>query len=464
VATSSGAVAQDVDTLLRHGRIITMDPERRILTDGAIAIKDGRIVAIGPDRDIAPAVSGAQVRDLAGAMVHPGFVDAHVHTSMDIIRGLLVEGRDWSSVEIPYVASLTAVDEYLTAMVSCMEMVANGITIYAGTGEGLSVENAASAIELTGMRGIPGRFIADVAGELEGWYLPTEVCLERLAEQLERYPFRGSGRVRCAVTLSGMGSASDRLLTEAKALADRAGVPMLMHQSWGEDEVEACLARHGKRPIEHLDDLGILGPNLTLVHMIHLNRPEVDLLARSGTRVVHCPAAAARRAMGAFRVGRFKEMLEAGVVVGLGSDGDSGKRDLARQVYLAAVIHREVHGEVPFISAQTALEMATLGSARAIGLQDEIGSLEVGKRADLVIHTVDRPEARPRFRNPVANLVYFAQSQTVDTVLVDGEVILEHGQFARFDQREAFARIDTKTAALEKQLGVPELGAWPLVD
>ena len=454
-----------VDFLLRHGRIVTLDAQRRILVDGAIAVQDGRIVAVGPDREVAPSVDPSQVRHLSGALVHPGFVDAHVHTGMDIIRGLpLDSSRDWTAVEGPFLALRTSDDEYLSALLSCMEMVASGATTYSDTGSSSDLDATVKAIEMVGMRGIPGHLIADASGELEGLHSSTEECLERLTDQLQRYPFYAGGRVRCAVTLSGMNTASDRLLVEAKGLADRHRVPMIMHQSWSEEEVAEIQSRYGKRPLEHLADLGILAPNLTLIHMIHVDEREVELVAESGACVVHCPGAAIRRAMGAIRVGRFPEMLRAGVPVALGSDGHSGKHDIPRQAYLAATLHREFRGTIPVIAAETALEMATLNGARALGIQDEVGSLEIGKRADLVIHQLDRPELRPRFRDPVSNLVFYSLSRTVDTVFVDGEVIFQGGKFARFDAQDAYAQLDARAAELEKKIGIRDTAAWPLIE
>ena len=455
-----------VDLLLRQGRIVTMDKERRILVDGAVAIRDGAIVAVGPDREVTPAVEARQVRQLGGALVHPGFVDAHVHTGADLIRGMLPEqSGDWTAVELPYHSSRNHDQEYLSALISCMEMVSSGATLYADSGGSFELEATVKAIDTVGMRGIPGYFIADKPiGELEGYHSPTDQCLERMVEQMERYTFHDGQRTRCAVTLCGMGTASDRLLAEAKILADQYDVPMIMHQSWEEEEVTTAQTSYGRRPVEHLADVGILGPRLTLVHMIQINKEEIDLVAESQTRVVHCPSASIRRAMGAARMGRFPEMLEAGITVGLGSDGHSGKHDIPRQAYLAATLHREIRGKVPTITAQTALEMATLHGALALGMQEEIGSLETGKRADLVIHRLDRPESRPHFRDPVTNLVYHSHSRTVDTVLVDGEIILEGGNFTRFDAKQLYGQIDAAAAALEKRIGFQEKTAWPLVE
>jgi 5-methylthioadenosine/S-adenosylhomocysteine deaminase len=457
--------ATEVDLLLRHGRVITMDSRRRILVDGALAIRAGGIVAAGPDRELSSRFTAKTVTDLAGRIVHPGFIDAHTHMGMDLVRAIAPKAsRTWSMLESAVFSTQTEEQEYLGSLLSCMEMVANGTTTFADTGSCFFLDATAKAIETVGLRGLIGHLICDVPGDVEAMVSPTETCLARLDDQLARYPFHADAKVRCAVSVSGMGMCSDRMLVEARKRAERHRVPMIMHQSWGDNEVQASLARDGRRPVEHLADLGILGPGLALVHMIHLNPREVDLVARAGATVVHCPAAAIRRAMGAIRLGLFPEMLRAGIVVGLGSDGMSGKRDLARQVYLTASLFREVRDDLTAITGETALDMATINGARALGLESEIGSIEAGKRADLVIHACDRPEAYPRRKDPVDTLVFYTGSRTVQTVLVDGEVVFHNGQLTRLDADEALKRIDAGGARLEDYLGATTFSAWPVVE
>ena len=470
-----------VDLLLRHGRIVTMDRRRRILVDGAVSIRDGRIVAVGPDREVAPATEATAARDLAGALVHPGLVDAHVHAgNSELSRGLAPKDHaDYGAVDDWLFTFRRPETDHLGALLSCMEMVANGTTAYSDTGGSFYLEETVRAIEKVGMRGMPGYVMLDAnpsvpgrntsAGamseeEAEILRAPTHKCVARLEKQMSRYPFRSSGRVRGAATLYGCMRCSDRLLLEAQALAKHHGAPMIMHQSWDPEEIAISEALFGCRPIQHLADIGVLDENLTLVHMNHLSTTEVDLVTESGTRVVHCPAASLRRGMGAIRNGSFPEMLARGVPVALGSDGYSGRRDVLRQAYLAAVGFREFRGELPVLTGETVLEMATLHGAKALGLDGEIGSIEVGKRADLVVHSLERPEAYPRFRDPVDNLVYFRASSTVDTVFVDGEAIFDRGRFTRFDMEEAYRMIDAAAAEFEAGVGASLYSVWPLVD
>lgn len=454
-----------VDILLRHGTVLSMDEERRIFTDGSIAISNGKIISIGSDREVISNYIGSEVRNLDGAVVHPGLVDAHVHTALDLIRGLVPESSaDWTDVEAPFIRGRNSDDDYLSTLICCMEMVSNGSTIYSDTGSCYDLEAAARATELVGLRGMPGEFVADRSGEIDDWFAPAAECLKTLRAQSEKYPFHNGGKVRCAISLAGMGTASDQLLVESKGLANELGIPMIMHQSWDQEEVDESLNIHGKRPIEHLADLGILGPTLTLVHMIHLNHTEVKLIAETNTNVVHCPSASIRRAKGAFRVGKLVEMLELGVPVSLGTDGHSGKHDMPRQMYLAATVHREFRDCLPVITAETALEMATINGAKALLLDNQIGSLTPGKSADLVIHGLDRIESRPRFKNPVVNMVYHSLSSAVQSVMVEGEFIFDEGRFTRFDPQEVFEQLDARSLIIEEQWGVSNPSGWPLIE
>lgn len=442
-----------------------MDPDRQIIKDGAIAIKDGNIRAIGPDIDISQQVQAEKERDLRGALVHPGFIDAHVHLIYHLSRGMVPDffprDRIWDEIEMPLISMLSARDENLSTMLACIEMVSNGTTSFADAGCAFSLNSVFEAARLVGLSGIIGLHIEDKARGVPRFYRSTNQCIKALESQLERYPKDPAKQIWGGVCLSGMGRASDELLVKAHNLAVQHGVQMIMHQSHDEKEVLDSLKMHGKRPIEHLADLGILGPNLTLVRMIQVNEREIELVAESGTCVVHCPAASVKHGVGVSRIGKVPEMLQAGVPVSLGSDSPnwSNSFDVANLAYLAATIHREARGELPTISACTALEMATLNGARALGINQRVGSLEVEKQADLVIHTLDKPEAHPPF-DPVSNLVYSMRSKTVDTVYVAGNPVLENGKIAGLDMNDLYKQIDKAAGDLAERIGADRHQHW----
>lgn len=458
---------QLVDLMITHGVVITIDAQRRIFSDGAVVINGNRIVAVGRRTDIEKMYTATQVIDAHGGVVQPGFIDCHVHLSQHLGRGtipdLWPEEREHDQW-LPYWTHMTEEDAYHSAMLACLEMVRNGTTTFCDNGGRFRGELNASVADKVGLRGIVSEVCWDLPPHPQVAVGDTDACLARLERLVKALPLTPESRVWAGVGMAGMGLCSDRLLIEGKKLADRYGVVMDMHQSFGPTDVAQFKNRAtGKPAVEYLAELGILGSNLQLVHMIYAESSEVSLLASTGTNVVHCPAASMRVGMGVSHVGRFPEMIAQGVNVALGSDSGnySDFFDVGRQAYLAATLHREARGEMPTISAEQAMEMATINGARSLGLADEVGPLEAGKKADVVIHTYRRPEWRPGL-DVMNSLIYSAQSVGVDTVIVDGEIILEGGRFTRLDEEAEYRQIDRAARALYERMGFRIPHRWPL--
>jgi cytosine/adenosine deaminase-related metal-dependent hydrolase len=461
---------EQADLLITHGVVITVDAGRRIFRDGAVAVRGGRIAAVGRTGDVTAAWIAPRTLDARGGAVTPGFVDAHTHLAQHLGRGSIPDS--WAEEReheqwFPYWTNLTPEEARRSAMLAALEMVRNGTTTFCDLGARFDAEANAAAAEAVGLRGIVSEVAWDHPPEPEVATGDLDACLRRLERVVEALPWRGpETRVWGGVGLPGMGSASDDLIVGAKALADRHGLVLYMHQSFAEADTARYRAHAGGRSAcAHLERLGVLDHRLQLIHMIRTEPEEVPLLARAGTHVVHCPAASARVGMGVSRVGCFPEMLAAGVNVALGSDSGnySDFFDVGRQMYLAATIHREARGVMPTITAEQAIEMATLNGARALGTAQWLGSLEAGKQADVVIHRWDRPEWRPGI-DPVNSLVYGAQSVAVDTVLVGGEPILEAGRFTRVDEAAELRAIDRAARALNERSGYRITHRWPVVD
>ena len=260
----------------------------------------------------------------------------------------------------------------------------------------------------------------------------TDQAVKRIERQLQRY---GGGRVKACVGMSGMGNCSDTLITQAKRLAREYGRVLHMHQCVYPDEIKKYRLRYGKTPIEHLMDLGVLDGHTALIHMILVSDSDIELLRQTNTRVVHCPGASLKYSMGAMRTGVFPVMHKAGLGIALGTDASNWADglDILMQAYLCATVHREMHPDDNPLYAETALEMATLGGAFVLGMENEVGAIKPGMRADLVIHRSDVPECLLAF-DPLTNLVYAARSKSVDTVLVDGEIVLLHGKATRLEE------------------------------
>lgn len=432
------AAPRQVELLVVGGTVITVDEQRRILRDGAIAVDGGRIVAVGPTAEVTAAHAGRRTIDARGKVVTPGLVDAHVHLSHQLHRSILPDTRPEELEHdhwLPYWLNLTEADARLSALLACAEMALNGTTLFCDMSGRFTGELQAEAARAVGVRGTVSEICWDVPPHPEVAIGGTQACLDRLASLIERLPFSEDATTWAGVTLSGMGKATDDLLVGAIALAREHGLQMHMHQSFADaDTAEFGRRCDGLPAVAHLERLGVTGPDLTLVHMIRTDPREVPILAATGTNVVHCPGASARWGLGSSRTGMVPQMLDAGVNLALGCDSAnySDALDLTQQMYLAATMHREARGGTPHVSAEQALEMATLGGATALGVGHLAGSLAVGRWADLVIHDGSRTEWQPGF-DPVTTFVYSARSRGIETVVVGGEVVVAEGRLTRLD-------------------------------
>ncbi|MBI3943957.1 MAG: amidohydrolase [Chloroflexi bacterium] len=456
-----------VDLIITNGTVITVDSQRQIFSNGAVAIRGNRILAVGSSAAVAQTYTANRIIDAHGGVVQPGFIDCHVHLSQHLGRGtipdLWPEEREHDQW-FPYWTHMNEEDARCSAMLACLEMVRNGTTTFCDSGGRFQGELNAAVANQAGLRGIVAEVCWDIPPHSEVAVGDTEACLARLERLVTALPLTPEARVWAGVGMAGMGYCSDLLLVAGKQMAGRYGVIMDMHQSFGPGDVAKYREHTGGKPaVAYFEELGILGSNLQLVHMIYTAESEVPLLSRTGTNVVHCPAASTRVGMGVSRVGHFPEMVAAGVNVALGSDSGnySDFFDVGRQAYLVATIHREARSRMPTISAEQALEMATIHGARSLGIGDQVGSLEAGKKADIVIHTHRRPEWHPGL-DPVNSLVYSAQSTGVDTVIIDGEIVLENGQFTRVDEEAEYRQIDRAARALYDRMGFRIPHRWPV--
>jgi cytosine/adenosine deaminase-related metal-dependent hydrolase len=310
-----------------------------------------------------------------------------------------------------------------------------------------------------------GEFLWDLPEEPKRLaHLTAELCEERMRAQIEEFGLFGADqRVGVAVMVVGMGTCSDGLLKAAKRLADEHDCMCYLHQSYGNPERDAYVrdVTGGVKPMFHFANLGILGPNVALIHANYIDDDELEVLVDSGACCIHNPAASLKVGLGASHHSRFPEMLERGVRVALGSDSSNWSNffDINMQIYLAAVIHREARMKTPTITAEQAIEMATVNAAHVLGIPDLVGALESGRRADIVMYNRERPEWHPQL-DLVNCLVYAGQSKGIDSVIINGEVVLRKGRFTKFDQDALYQEIDRQARSVATRLGFPRL-RWP---
>jgi 5-methylthioadenosine/S-adenosylhomocysteine deaminase len=454
------------DLLVTAGDLLTIDAERRIILDGALAIGGGQILMVGTTAEVRAAFPGADVLDASGCVVTPGFVNAHQHTTGDPLARSCVPddlppGESIFSWAVPLNDAHTPGDDGLAATLTFVDSILNGVTTVIEAGTIGHLRPVADAAVRVGVRAGLGVWGWDI--EHGPFAAPTAETLDRQAATLDLLP--AGGRVEGWVTLVGHDLASDTLLVGAAELARSRQARMTMHISPTSNDTAAYVARTGVRPIVHFDRIGILGPHLLLAHAVWLGDDEEALLRSSGTAVASCPWAYLHHGQGMARMSRHMALHRAGVAVGLGCDSPNACDgvDVLDAARLAVGIAKDAAVDPTWCSAHDGLEMATIGGARAAGMADRIGSLEVGKAADLVIHDGTSPQWRPR-GDPVQQLIWAAQGRTVRDVVVDGQVVVRDGRCTTVDAESLRAEAAERQAAVLARAGLTIPRRWPVVD
>ncbi|MDP6483221.1 MAG: amidohydrolase [Nitrospinota bacterium] len=456
------------DYLIKNGTVITVDKERRIIRDGAVAIQGNRIAAVGKAAELEKDYDAGRVIDAGQMIIMPGLVNSHLHFYHTMHRGLAPEnlgGWPWSNFVHSRVATvLTPEDEIYGGLTVLLETLRSGTTTVfeAGSYDPVAVIEGISQI---GMRGLMGRRTYDQAILGHDWLIDdTDTCLRENLKFLEKYKdgYNG-GLLKAGVDVVGIGRVSDRLYIESKKMADKYGTCLNFHLAAMMEEVTDTRMKTGHRPVEHLYKLGVLGPNVSMIHMVQVTEWEIDMLAETGTHVIHCPSTALKLSYGLSDVGRFPEMLAKGVNVTIGTDASdcSNYADMIRLMYLAAALPKDYRYDPNAGSAETAIEMATINGARAIGMADEIGSLEAGKKADVILISMKRPEWFPLY-SEVQNLVYSASGDSVHTVFIDGKIVMEDRVVKTVDEEEVLARCQELSKGVLERSGLEVPSVWPI--
>lgn len=455
----------DIDTLISGCLIVTVDATRRVIHDGAIAITGDRIVAVGKRAEIEAEYRARDRIDARRFVATPGFVNGHVHITETLIKGFQPEAlpfdeglRRWT---IPLYEGQTPEEQALGARLAVLSMLRTGTTAFIEAGTMIAFDTATEAIADTGIRGRVGVWALDraFAPDVDQTAL-TDASLLTLDDALARWPVSDDALVAAWPILIGHNMNTDSLWRGAKAIADAHGAGISAHMSPVPDDAAWFLAHTGHRPVEHLAELGVLGPMLNLVHMVHVDAAEVALVAESGTNVTHCPMAALKGAYGTSRKGRFPEMTAAGVNLLLGTDG-SDHADLMRVATLMAGLFKDARRDAAVFPAAQAIEMMTVNGARAIGLADQVGSVAAGMKADIVLHDTDRPEWRPLY-NPLNQLVWSADGRGVHSVWVNGVRVVNDYRCTTIDEDKLLADAQQAGAAVIARSGLPSLCDWPV--
>ena len=458
-----------VDLLIVGATLVTMDGERRILTDGGLAIRGDSIAGVGKRRDIETRFVADEKIEAGRFVVTPGFVNGHIHiTGEQILRGYVPDNLDWREMVegwlVPIYSSQTPEEERIAAKFAALEMLRSGTTCFLEAGTVGNLDAVMDGLRETGIRGRLGRWTMDRTTDPDADQSAlTDNAIRGLEDELARYPAEGDPRLAAWPELVGHTWITDELWRAAKSLADAKGVGVSAHMSPAEADPAWYLETTGRRPIEHLAELGVLGDNLALTHVVHTDDHEVTLLAESGTTVTFCPTASTKGAYGASRLGKHPEMAARGINIMVGTDGtnNGNSADFMRALFSIGAVFRDGRHDASLFPAQEVLTMGTLNGARGLGLADRIGSLEVGKKADLVLHDTDRIEWRPLF-NVINQLIWSADGRGVHSVWVDGRRVVDNYRCTTIDEESLLVEVQAAGEALAARTGLPLVMPWPV--
>jgi 5-methylthioadenosine/S-adenosylhomocysteine deaminase len=446
-----------------------MNAERHVIADGGLAVAGDRIVAVGKREALERQVVAKQVIDGRRFVVTPGFIDGHIHITGDPLTRGFIRGAPGESFNerlmrwvIPLFRAQTPQDEKTAAQCAALGMMRYGATCFVEAGTVTHLDAVMEGLAETGIRGRIGEWVEgrafDPAADQAKMSADAIATLER---EIARYPDKGDAKLAAWPILVGHSTNSDDVWRAAKALADDNGLRVSAHMSPHPSDAEWYLEHYGRRPIEHLADLGVLGETLALTHLAHIDRGEFDLLVQSGTNAIHCPQAALQGAFGVSQTGLFPEMHAAGASILLGTDGAA--TDILSSARLMAGLFRDARRDETLFPPSTMLELTTLNGAKAMGMSGAIGSLEAGKKADFVLHDAWLPDWGGAVFDPVTQLAMAAPPGGVHSVWIDGVRVIEAGRATLIDEDKLLADARQAGAALIGRLGLPVQTIWPVI-
>jgi 5-methylthioadenosine/S-adenosylhomocysteine deaminase len=446
--------------------VVTLDRERRIVAGGSILIENGRISRVGKAAELADAPAD-RVIDARHFLVTPGFVNGHMHISYGhVVRGIF---PDDVGSPLPHVFKLqmamTEEEEHASTLLGLVELLKNGTVCFVDPGSTKFPDACLQAYEDAGIRVILGECVTDREAPFPLPRYGAAEAIARTSKFLEQWHGRLGGRVRAWAMPFSPETCSPELLQALKRLADEHRTSLTLHHNSGAKARAEYQARHGLTPTTYLESLGVVGPNVVLAHVLGIDETEIECLARTGTAAAMCPVTAAKAARGIGEHGHLPELVARGVKVALGCDSpnNSNHLDTVRAMNMAAIQYKDARQDMRQIPAETALELATLTGAEALGVGDILGSIEPGKRADLVLFDTERPEWQALF-NPVNNLVYNADGRSVHTVIVDGRVVIDAYRQTFVNESRLYARVQEIGERLLARTGVSyPRSRWPIV-
>ncbi|HMG37300.1 MAG TPA: amidohydrolase [Blastocatellia bacterium] len=444
---ASGA-AESADLIIRNALIVTMDKDYRVVEDGAVALKKERILGVGPSREILKSYSAPTVIDAGGRVVMPGLINTHTHVPMALFRGIADDLMlmDWLQKYIFPAEARNVNEEFVRwgTKLGCLEMILGGTTTFVDM---YYFEDAiADETSKAGMRAVLGETVLDFPAPDNKTWDAGMLYAEKFADR-----WKGNSLITPAIAPHAPYTVSTEHLKQAHELSMSKGIPLVIHILEDQSEVKTIKERYGATSVAYMDRNGLLDQRTIAAHMVWPTQDEISILAKRGVGVGHCPQSNMKLAAG---VAPVPAMIKAGVAVGLGTDGAASNNDVSmwEEMDTAAKLHKLNSKDPTAVTAREALEMATIGGARAIHQDREIGSIEVGKRADVIVVDFGSPHQTPVY-NVYSQLVYATKASDVETVVINGKIVMQHRKVLTIDERAVLERANRYRDQVQRSLG-----------
>ena len=442
------AKKEKADLIVTGGAVVTMNAERRIIEDGAVAVKGDAIVAVGPRAAVEARYSGAQTVDAKGKLVLPGLINGHTHVPMALLRGLKddVTLEEWLTKAIFPAEAKNVNEEFVRwgTRLAAAEQIRGGVTTFVDM---YYFEDAiAEETKVAGMRGVLGETFLDFPA-------PDNKSNAAMLDYTEKFlkRWQGDPLIHAAVAPHSMYLCSPKTLQDAAALARKYNAAILIHVAETKKELGDSREKNGTTPVQYLDRLGILGPDVVAAHCIWVDEADRKILAQRQVGCVHNPSSNMMLASG---VAPVIEERAAGIAVGLGTDGPAGSNNdlnLMEEMDLAAKLQKVTKMDPRALGAKAVVEMATIEGARALHMEKEIGSLETGKKADIVVIGLDAPNAVPMY-DVYSQLAYALKGSDVETVIIGGRAVMRDRKLLTLDEPAILAKAREYKTKIEASL------------
>ena len=452
------------------GTILTIDGNRRVINDGAVLIHDDRIEYVGKATEFRKPLGVDYEIDASGAIVLPGLIDAHVHLAQALIRGCADDTSliSWLQKFVwPLQGNFDENDGKISAELCMLEMIKSGTTTFLESllHSRYGFDGIAQSLERAGMRGVLSKTVMGLPGYgnetsimHQGMIEDPQTCLREVEAYFKRWNDQANGRIKVWYGARSLGGCAPELYREIAKGAGKLRTGVTMHLSEVQDDVKYTQKQFGKMPAEFMDEVGLVGPNVVFAHGVWLTETEWQILANKQGSVAHCPSSNMKLASG---IAKLPEMMKTGVNIALGCDGGPSNNcyDMVREMKTASLLQKVRLFDPLVTSAETVLEMATLNGAKALGLERDIGSIEVGKKADLILVSLTQPHLIPAF-NPVSHLVYAAEGSDVKTVIIDGKIVMEDRVVKTMKEERIMHEANRRAMKLLERAGLDIVTKW----